>query len=131
MNALRHNFDLPQSGPQPSGSSTDASINANWATLHEAAQAVAELAQLGGSEDAGAGPALGRLNPERSAAMERGLDDLAAVMQAGLSALLAASENGRDTTAAALTLWREFHAGRTALLALSGPGDSEDTPPHA
>ena len=42
----------------------------------------------------------------------RGVDDLAAVMQPGLRALLSLTAQGQDTTAAALTLWREFDRAR-------------------
>ena len=45
----------------------------------------------------------------------RGIDDIAAFMQPGLRALLALTAKGQDTTAAALTLWREFHAARCAI----------------
>ena len=38
-------------------------------------------------------------------------------MKIGLRALIIAQGEGRDTTAAALTLWREFHAGRKAIAA--------------
>ena len=65
--------------------------------------------------------------PERAVAMGgaklemvvRGVDDLAAVMQPGLRALLSLTAQGQDTTSAALTLWREFHNAREAILALA------------
>ena len=37
-------------------------------------------------------------------------------MQPGLRALLALTAKGQDTTAAALTLWREFHCARNAIV---------------
>ena len=46
----------------------------------------------------------------------RGIDDLAAIMQPGLRALLSLTAKGQDTTAAALTLWREFHTARVAIV---------------
>jgi len=51
-----------------------------------------------------------------------GIEDLAAVMQPGLRALLSLTAQGQDTTAAALTLWREFHTARTAILDLIDAG---------
>jgi len=39
-------------------------------------------------------------------------------MKPGVQALLAVSARGQDPTAAALTLWREYHHARAALLAL-------------
>ena len=49
------------------------------------------------------------------------IDDCAAALHTGITALIGASENGHDTTAAALTLWREYNRAREALLALSAP----------
>lgn len=128
MNAVRHNFDLSEASevampghPPLLDEAACARINASWATLHEAANVVAGMAQLGSAEQPAPARSLMRYTPERSAAVERGLDDLSAVMHSGLNALLGANENGRDTTAAALTLWREFHAGRSAVLGLGGP----------
>ena len=84
--------------------------------VHEAAAAVGGLAQLGREtmgEDmladlpATRGARRGWHLRNRAA---RGIDDIAAFMQPGLRALLALTAKGQDTTAAALTLWREFHA---------------------
>ena len=93
-----------------------------WAALQDAGAAVGALAGLASEKptpqlrnfpalikDCGGG---------RLALAERGVGDLAAIMQPGLKALLAVHARGQDPTAAALTLWREFHAGRAALLAL-------------
>lgn len=44
--------------------------------------------------------------------------DMAAMLQPGLAALLAVNARGQDATAAALTLWREYHAAREAVLGL-------------
>ena len=56
--------------------------------------------------------------PARLALAEQGIDDCAAALHTGLTALLTAGEAGRDCTAAALTLWREFDRARSGLLAL-------------
>ena len=98
-------------------------LAAGWALLHEAGDAVAELAQLGrepgtlaprdfAMRAAAAGPA-------RLALAEQAIDDCAAALHSGLVALIAAAERGRDTTAASLTLWREFDRARSGLLALT------------
>lgn len=100
-------------------------LAAGWALLHEAGEAVAGLAQLGREPTAlpprefalraaAAGPA-------RLALAEQAIDDCAAALHCGLVALIAAGERGRDTTAAALTLWREFDRARSGLLALTAP----------
>ncbi len=116
MNALRHDFDLSAAHELAAPPAVFAD---KWEALHDAAAAVAGLAQLAPEKpDArfAALPSLAASGPAwRLEVIERGVDDLSAVMQAGLRALIGASEDGRDTTAAAVTLWREFHAGREAV----------------
>lgn len=130
MSAMTHEFDLSQATMLPPVASSprllgDVATLANqWEAVHEAAAAVGHLAQLAREE---AGDEVLSL-PLRAAdkggrtfeAVARGIDDLAAVMQPGLRALLTVTAQGRDTTAAALTLWREFHHSRAAILALVG-----------
>jgi hypothetical protein len=94
-----------------------------WAALHEAAAVVASLAGL--DEDRPSPeirnfPATIRdAAPWRRETAERGIDDLAAIMEPGIAALLAVNARGADAQAPALALWREFHAARAALLALT------------
>jgi hypothetical protein len=106
-------------------SGREANLVAGWELLHEAGNAVAGLAQLGAEplllspqafamRAAAAGPA-------RLALAEQAVDDCAAALHSGLIALIRASEAGRDCTAAALTLWREFDRAREGLLALTAP----------
>lgn len=132
MNALSHEFDLANAimlpphdaaVPGPGAFSPDyATLERQWEAVHEAAAAVGYLAQLAGEPE---DPAIAQL-PRRAIArggwrlemVVRGVDDLSAVMQPGLRALLGLTATGKDTTAAALTLWREFHSARTAILAL-------------
>ena len=128
MSVMSHEFDLslatmlPARGEPDARLSEPAALAVQWDAVHEAAAAVAILAQLGGGE---ASDAI-RTLPERAVAKggpqldlaRRGIDDLAAVMQPGLRALLALTAKGQDTTSAALTLWREFHTARAAVLAL-------------
>lgn len=95
-------------------------LASGWALIHEAGEAIAGLAQLGASDmtiapgdfagrAAAAGPAKLRL-------VGRMIDDCAAALHTGLNALIDAAEAGRDPTAAAVTLWREFDRARTALV---------------
>ena len=115
----------PYSPVPPMREAGDAGLAAGWALLHEAGQAIAELAQLG-SEPMALTPAEFALRaatggPVRLALAEQGIDDGAAALHTGLTALLAGAAQGRDGTAAALTLWREFDRAREALLALTSP----------
>ena len=126
MNAMTNEFDLAQATmlpPMPGAprEAPDAAVlSEQWAAVHEAAGAVGGLAQLGRET---LGEDIADL-PERAAqrggwhfeAAARGIDDLAAFMQPGLRALLALTAKGQDTTAAALTLWREFHCARNAIV---------------
>ena len=129
MNALSHEFDLSQATMLPPMAQVARqpqereSLAAKWEAVHEAAAAIGVLAQLGrGVEDAATAglparaEALGGFEYDM---VRRGIDDLAAMMQPGLRALLAISAQGRDTTAAALALWREFHAARDAVIAFA------------
>ena len=134
MNALRHEFDLAHAtmlppigdtGPAMAPGPLAEELEARWDALHDAADAVAQLAQLAHERPVGAIASL----PGRAAhaggwrceAVTNGIDDLALVMQTGLRALIGAAGEGRDTTAAALTLWREFHAARQAICAFVEP----------
>ena len=129
MSAMSHEFDLslatmlPPAGAQDLRIREPAALSVQWDAVHEAAAAVGILAQLGEEpvdEEI-------RSLPERAVAaggakldmVVRGVDDLAAVMQPGLRALLSLTAQGLDTTSAALTLWREFHNAREAILALA------------
>ncbi|MGN6497621.1 MAG: hypothetical protein ACTHKM_10240 [Tsuneonella sp.] len=97
-------------------------MSVQWTALHDAAAAVAALAGLAEERPSAQTrnfPALIRdAGGWRCRLAERGVADLAAIMQPGLKALLAVHARGQDATAAALTLWREFHVARAALLAL-------------
>ena len=118
MNAPPTDFVRPESMTQRGPSS----MSVQWDALQDAATAVAALAGLAAEKpsaqvrnfpasikDAGGW----RLELARN-----GVTDLAAMMRPGVKALLAVSARGQDPTAAALTLWREYHHARAALLAL-------------
>ena len=96
-----------------------------WALLHEAGEAIAGLAQLGSVGEVVAPKTFAMraaaAGPVRLALAEQAIDDCAAALHIGLTALIAASQNGRDTTTATVTLWREFDRARSGLLALTAP----------
>lgn len=123
---------LPLRSPEPTPraplpSDEAASLAAGWELLHEAGEAISGMAQLGSEplmlvprdfarRAAAAGPA-------RLALAEQAIDDCAASLHTGLTALMIAADAGRDCTAAALTLWREFDRARSSLLALTAPAN--------
>ena len=104
-------------------------LSARWAALRDAGAAVGALAGLADERpDARVEnfpAAIGDAADPRYQLAERALSDLAAVMQPGLKALLSVHARGQDPTAAALTLWREYHAARAAVLALAPPNACE------
>lgn len=101
-------------------------LTEQWEAVHEAAAAVGNLAQLGREAPSEDMAQLPRRAAEKGGwhyeMAARGIDDLAAVMQPGLRALLSLTAQGQDTTAAALTLWREFHTARAAIADLVDAG---------
>jgi hypothetical protein len=112
------------SASRPSGAALrgPSAMSVQWAALQEAAGAVAALAGLAAEKPSSQVrnfPALikdaGGWRLELAA---NGVADLAAMMTPGVKALLAVAARGQDPTAAALTLWREYHHARAALLAL-------------
>lgn len=132
MSAMSHPFDLaqatmlPPAEPRARETSDSAVLAEQWEAVHQAAAAVGGLAQLGRERIS---PDIAEL-PQRAAErggwhyemVARGIEDLAAVMQPGLRALLSLTAQGQDTTAAALTLWREFHTARAAIIDLLEAG---------
>jgi len=119
MNAQPNQFgNDPANAPRTSAQS----FSVQWAALQDAAAAVATMAGLA---------------PEKSTPQIRNfpaiikdvggwrfelandlVGDLTAMMRPGLTALLAVNARGQDATAAAVTLWREYHYSRNAVLAL-------------
>ncbi|QKG70836.1 hypothetical protein [Erythrobacter mangrovi] len=128
MSAISHEFDLSQATMLPPAETgpretPDVATLANqWEAVHEAAAAVGHLAQLGrevvGDEVVGLPLRAAEKGGWHYEMVARGVDDLAAIMQPGLRALLSLTAQGQDTTAAALTLWHEFHTSRSAILSL-------------
>lgn len=99
-----------------------ASLSRQWNAVQDAAAAVAMMAGLA--------PEKPTPKMRNFAALIRDVDgwryelaknqvaDMAAMMQPGLAALLATNARGQNATAAALTLWSEYHAAREAVLGL-------------
>ncbi|MEQ1496636.1 MAG: hypothetical protein ABL912_12865 [Novosphingobium sp.] len=116
---------LPASG-RPEFSQTSAGVmGMQWSALHDAAAEVGKLAGLAPEAmlpEVRNFPALIRdVGGWRRDQAEQGVEDLSAVMEPGIAALLAICANGTNPAPAALALWQEFHAARTALLALTPP----------
>lgn len=94
-----------------------------WAALHDAAGAVAALANLP-LDSASRDPEQFAIMIADAPSWKAGLlsdrlDDMAAFMQAGLSALLTVNAAGRNPAAAALALRHEFKQSRDALMDLA------------
>jgi len=51
----------------------------------------------------------------------QGIEDIDAMMRPGLTAIATITQRGADVQAPAMTLWREFHHAREAVLALVQP----------
>lgn len=97
-------------------------LSRQWAAIQDAAQAVALMAGLAPEELSTKirnFPALIKdVDGWRLELAKNQIADMSAMMQPGVTALLAVNARGQDATAAALTLWREYHAAREAVLAL-------------
>jgi hypothetical protein len=114
---------LPGSGRVEFGQAGTSVISMKWSALHDAASAVAALAGIAAEPmrpEARNFPAQIRdIGGWRKIHAEQGIEDLSAIMETGLAALLAAHARGASPAAAALALWQEFQAARTAVLALT------------
>jgi hypothetical protein len=121
MNATPTDFAVAsrRESPAPRGPS---SMSIQWAALHDAAAAVAAMAGLAAEKPTAQVrnfPALIKdAGGWRYELANNGVADLSAIMRPGVKALLAVSARGQDPTAAALSLWREYHHARSALLGL-------------
>jgi len=97
-------------------------MSVQWAALQDAATAVAAMAGLAAEKPSAQirnFPALIKdVGGWRLDLANDGVSDMAAMMRPGVKALLAVAARGQDPTPAALSLWREFHQARAALLAL-------------
>ena len=116
---------LPGAGRVEFGQASASAMSMKWSALHDAAGVAALLAGLAAeplSAELRNFPAIMRdAGSWRFRLAEQGVEDLAAIMESGLAALLALNARGGNPVAAALALWREFHAARAALLELLPP----------
>lgn len=112
-------FAKPANAEPSRGAST---LARQWAALQDAGSAIAALANLAPEEPSQKTrqfPVLIKnVDGWRLALATNQVADMTAMMQPGLAALLAVNARGQDATAAAITLWREYHAAREAVLAL-------------
>ncbi|WP_209349002.1 hypothetical protein [Pontixanthobacter sp. CEM42] len=101
---------------------TSSKLSRQWTAVQDAAQAVAMMAGLAPEKPSSKirnFPALIKdVEGWRLELAKSHIADMSAMMQPGVAALLAVNARGQDATAAALTLWREYHAAREAVLAL-------------
>jgi hypothetical protein len=120
MNAVPPSFTAASRGAFPQSSASATSMR--WAALADAANVVAVLAGIEPerpSPEMRNFPALIRdAEAWRREQAENGVADLAAVMEPGIAALLAVNARGTDPRPAAMALWREFVAARSAVLSL-------------
>lgn len=123
MNAQATSFAVD---PAASPRSNAQSLSVQWTALQDAAAAVATLGGLAAerpSPQVRNFPALikdvGGWRFDLAADL---IGDLTAMMRPGLTALLAVNARGQDATAAAVTLWREYHHARNSVLALVPEG---------
>lgn len=122
MNASRADFSQMDRSAGSERNSAQ-SLSVQWTALQDAAAAVGALAGLAPEKSSPAirnFPALIKdIGGWRFELAANQINDLTAMMRPGLTALLAVSARGQDATAAAVTLWQEFHAARSAVLALA------------
>ena len=116
---------LPTSGRPEFGQASASAMSMKWSALHDAVTVVGMLAGLAAEParpEIRNFPAMMRdTGGWRRDFAEQGISDLSAVMEPGLAALLAVHARGANPAVPALALWQEFHAARSALLALVPP----------
>ena len=97
-------------------------MSERWTALADAANVVATLAGLlpeRTTAEVRNFPALVRdAETWRREQAENGIADLTAVMEPGIAALLALQARGTDSRPAAMALWHEFLAARSAIMSL-------------
>ena len=116
---------LPTSGRAEFGQASASAMSMKWSALHDAVNVAGMLAGIAPEPmraEVRNFPAVMRdAGGWRRQRAEDGIEDLAAIMEPGLAALLAVNARGVNPAVAALALWQEFQAARTALLALTPP----------
>lgn len=137
MNALRQNFEIDTQVAPTSGLAHELAaelalelplardLTPRWEEVHAMARDIARLGQLAAEKpraEIADFPHNALAAPDwRCALADSALGDLSAILQPGLAALRAIEAEGRDPTAAAVTLWREFHHARQGILGLVLP----------
>lgn len=120
MSAIPTDFTIAR--PEGAALRSPSAMSVQWAALHDAGAAVAAMAGLAPEKPSrqvrNFPELIKQVGGWRLELALAGVSDLAAMMQPGVKALLAVAARGQDPTAAALTLWREFHHARAALLEL-------------
>lgn len=95
-------------------------LKERWEALHAVSAMLARLADLSperASAEVAAFPAtIEDGGPHQRSLALQGIEDIEAMMEPGLAALEAIIARGGSPCAPALTLWREFHSAREALL---------------
>ncbi|MFM5906444.1 MAG: hypothetical protein ACKOPO_02460 [Novosphingobium sp.] len=119
---------LAGAGRASFGQASVSSMGMKWSALHDAAGIVATLAGMAPevmNAELRNFPAVVRdVGGWQRQMAEEGVDDLAAIMETGIGALLAVHARGIDARVAALSLWQEFLAARSALLSLAPEGQA-------
>jgi hypothetical protein len=121
MNAIPTDF-APSHQREPIVPRGPSAMSIQWAALQDAAAAVAAMAGLASEKPSAQvcnfPASIKDAGGWRFEMASNGVADLSAIMRPGVKALLAVSARGQDPTAAALSLWREYHHARAALLGL-------------
>lgn len=106
------------------------SLAQRWLDLHSQAEQLAKLAALSpepfDKELAAFHSLLANASKAQHTLASEGIEDIDAMMQPGLTALRTITTRGKDASAPALALWREFHAARGAVLMAVGGGVDKD-----
>ncbi len=124
MSAISH--ETTQAAREPAVDMS-ADLGERWQALHESAQEVARQAGLARDlvfdEAAEEHAIFANVSDWQQKLALQALEDLDAVLQPGLAALRAIEARGRDGSAPAQALWREFLRSRESILALIGAPD--------
>lgn len=89
-------------------------LHGKAATIALLARLAPEPVEIGGE----LGAVIARAAPWQRALVARTVADCGAMLETGLAALSTLQRRGQDAAAPALVLWREFHAARSAMVAV-------------
>ena len=115
-------FALHGSGPEETSLSAEM-LQQRWDALHETAAEIGAMAQLAreplAPKTAAFTRSIAAMDAARQTLALNGLADIEVMLKPGVAALRNLQARGEDVTAAALTLWCEFHRSRQAILDLA------------